>query len=196
MTRGKPLVLLALLSCTMLWGAPGGIGSVRTTLSESSWSQERQELDKAKVNKRPYHLTGRSLVYDHEILLKTPYARAAAYVQENHKRLAELTFEEVNKAFNGPELTIELNTRSLSRDKSEAVSVVLKTEKGTVQPVTDQLIYSILREIGYYGQQYYVVERVFKFDLAALEGAKSLSVTIIEYDGNTVTLPVDLDRLR
>lgn len=196
MTRGKPVILLALLSCTLLWGAPGGIGGVRTTLSESSWSQERQELDKVNVGKRPYRLTGRSLVYDHEIILKTPYARAAAYVQENHKRLAELTFEEVNKAFDGPELTVQLNTRSLSRDKSEAVSVVLKSEKGTVQPVMDQMIYSVLREIGYYGQQYYVVERVFKFDLTALEGAKSLSVSIIEYDGNTVTLPVDLEKLR
>lgn len=190
------LTAAALLSCSLLWADPAGNGHMRSTLPESTFNQEKVELAKAPVNKKPYRLTARSRIYDHEVRLRTPFARAAAYVQANEDRLDQLTYAEVAKAFDGPEITVELRTQSRNRDKSEAVMVVLKTEAGTLQPVMNKLVSSTLQKIGYRGEQFYVVERVFTFDMAAVAKAKTLTVSIVEYKGHSIELPVELDQIQ
>lgn len=165
-------------------------------LSAADWPAVLEDLRSAHLGKKPYHVSKRTMGYDFDVRVLTPFARAAEYVQQEKGGKASPSFDEVSKRFEPGRLALQLKAVHRSQDAAEAVLAVLKTDSTTLQPYQDKILSSLPEKIGQYFEQYHVVVRDFYFDPSQLAGAKSLAVELIENDGTTLDLPLDLERLR
>jgi hypothetical protein len=76
------------------------------------------------------------------------------------------------------------------------VQARLKIDGKVVEPYQDSLLVTQLKSVGFYAEQYYFTTLQFAFITDDVKAAKALSVLIVEADGTTYELPVDLPKLR
>lgn len=183
----------AMASPVAQWKPGSGI---QMRLAEGEWPAVLEDLLGARLNKKPYRLSKRTTAYDFDVHVITPFARAAEFVQAVKERETIPTYEEVSRQFDPGRLALRLKTAHRVREASEGVLAVLKTDARTVQPYQDKILSSMPVKIGQYYEQYHVVVRDFYFDASQVAGARSLSVVLMENDGATIEIPVDLGRLR
>jgi len=192
------LCTLLLLSSCLLWAAapwtPGA--GFQTSLTASEWADQQSQFRACNINRAPYHKTSQSVDYDHVVWILTPFARVADYVRESHRLHQATSYEEATRLFNPSVLVVKVKTMTFNRAKSMAVRIALKTDSGTLQPFQEELTRDTLTKVGYYGKQYYIVEKNFSFDLAQVAKSKSLSALIIEADGDTREVSLEVSELR
>ncbi len=185
-----------LLASLGVLGLDGLADGIVTELPASPWTTVLGELKSLKFERAPYHLLKRSRAYDHDILIETPMARAAAYVQANKKDPKALAPEAVARAFDPSRLIIETKTFNHAIEHSQGVLLALRVDGRVLQPVKDDLISTTLKSVGFYADPLYVTIKQFMFSMDDIRGAKAMSVMIIEPDNTTYELPLDLARLK
>lgn len=192
-TTAVALFAVAVLASEPSWKTGDGI---QLLLEPQSWPGVTKELQSLHLQRKPYRLTKRTLAYDHEIQVLTPFARTALYVQERGGGAEGLTYEEVAKNFDAKRLVLRLTTRHRVRDKAEGVLVTLKAGDRTLQPFMDKIESSMPKKIGHYFESYHVVVRDFYFETAQVQGATSLAAVITQADDKIFEIPLDLSKLR
>jgi hypothetical protein len=188
------LIAAALFAAPSIQWKPGG--GIQTRLAPDEWPALLEDLSSAHLSRRPYRLSKRTVAYDFDIHVITPFARAAEYVQEEGGAKPTLSFEDVFKRFDPGRLTLQLKTVHRTQDAAEGVLLVLKTDTGTLQPYQDKILSSMPEKIGQYFERFHVVVRDFNFDSSQVAGTKSLTAVLIENDDTTLELPIDLEKLR
>lgn len=168
---------------------------IQTVFSPADWPSLLQDLQSARINHHPYHLTKRTRICDHDLKILTPFAVAAEKVQAQDTG-KEITFDEVIGRINPDILTIELTTSSISKTRSEGILMALEVDGQTVQPLMDQLISTLFKGVGYYARPTYIATKSFVFDMSAILSARTLKVIIMEDDKRRIVVPLDMDKLR
>jgi hypothetical protein len=198
MFQKRLMAALVAIACTAIWAGGGwrpGDG-IQTVLDSASWPETLKALESLDLHRRPYFLYKRDLAYDHDITILTPFARAAEFVQSHEGEAESLTFEVVSGVFDPSRLVVRLKTSNRSREKAEGVRLVLKTDTKTIEPSRDTLEGCYLKAVGFYAEMYNFVQRSYAFDLSQLQGAKTLTVVIIERTGKSSEVRVNLAELR
>jgi hypothetical protein len=154
------------------------------------------ELKVLRPDKEPYHLSKRSRAYDHEVYILTPMARASAFVKANEKTPEAITPEALTRAMDRDRFVVEVTSSHRAIDKSREVQARLKIDGKVVEPYQDSLLLTQLKSVGFYAEQYYFTTRQFAFITDDVKAAKTLSILLVEADGKSYELPVDLSKLR
>jgi hypothetical protein len=168
---------------------------IQTVFSPADWPSLLQDLKAARINHKPYLLSKRTRICDHELKILTPFAVAAETVQALDST-KEVTFDDVIGRLNPDFLTIELTSSSISKTRSEGILLALEVDGNLIQPIKDQLISTIFKGVGFYARPTYFATKTFTFDMNAVRSAKSISVVIMEDDKRRFDIPLDLDKLR
>lgn len=187
-----------LLTSTLLWAAgawtPGS--GFQTSLTAAEWEAQQAELRACNIDRAPYHRTLASTEYDHVVWVMTPFARAGHYARESRRLHQPTTYEEAAKRFDPSVLIVKMKTSTYNRSKSLAVRVSLRTDAGILEPYQNELTRDSLTKVGFYGRQFYIVERNFSFDLAKVAQSKQLSVILTEANDKTREIFLDVAKLR
>jgi hypothetical protein len=191
--------LLAAAMVAFVWGTLGLNAlaqNIQTELPASNWPSVLSELKDLRPDKAPYHFSKRSRAYDHEVFILTPMVRAAAFVRANEKTPEAITPEALTRAMDRDRFVVEVTSSHRAIDKSREVQAKLKIDGKVVEPYQDSLLVTQLKSVGFYAEQYYFTTRQFAFITDDVKAAKTLSILLVEADGKSYELPVDLSKLR
>jgi hypothetical protein len=196
LTRRSGLLVAALAAS--VWINPGLNAlaqNIQTEIPASNWPAVLSELKVLRPDKAPYHLSKRSRAYDHEVYILTPMARAAAFVEANKKTPEAITSGAITRAMDRDRFVVEVTSSHRAMDKSREVQARLKIDGKVAEPYQDSLLVTQLKSVGFYAEQYYFTTRQFAFITDDVKAAKTLSIILVEADGKTYELPVDLSKL-
>jgi hypothetical protein len=134
--------------------------------------------------------------YSQDLLIVTPFARAAEFVQKSESAGNPVTSEQIQKTAQPDRLTVVMTSRFIDREKARGALLVLKAGDVVVQPYRDEIISEFYKSVGFYAVPRYEVARSFDFDAKQLAGAPSLTAVIQQANGKTLEIAVDLEHLR
>ncbi len=196
MTRVVRFVFFCALSLSLFAAETEWRNGIQTAFPNDQWTNLLGDLREVHLNRGPYRITKRTRVFDHEVRIVTPFAAAAEKVQGLRGGARNATYEHVAKELAGTRLLVKLHTMCRSQPLAEAVTIALRVDGRSVQPILDRLEMSQLKSVGFYAEPFYIVDRTFFFELSEIVGAKAVSVLVFEDEGEAIELPVDVPALR